>query len=187
MQRSAKVGPQMAVLGLVVQEPGTVADIARRMADQFPSAGFPRNSAHTNLPILAERGEIRVVVRGSRVLYVSTAEGVARMHEWIQRDALPAIPDVIQGKLEFAGLDDLRALVETLAEDERDSRRTTDLAHGALLSRKRHARGPADWRSEVDLLRLEDEALFWGGRAARLEKLIEGLARILDRVTTTGA
>lgn len=46
---SGDLTPRMMVLGLVIQREDTVAGVARRLADQFASARFPRSSEHKNL------------------------------------------------------------------------------------------------------------------------------------------
>lgn len=156
-----------------------MADIARRLADQFPSAGFARSAAYENLPSLARKGDVRRSQDGRREVYASTDKGLARLRDDLLRvRELPAIRDPVQAMLEFADRDDLRALIEMFAEDARQSRDATDLAHASLLSQQRRGAGGRSWRDEVQMLRLEDAALCWGDRAQRLDKLSEGLERI---------
>jgi hypothetical protein len=177
----------MMVLGLVVQEPGTVADIGRRLADQFTAASFPRNSAHTNLPSLARNGHVRLAKSGpspSLDFYEPEPAGIAYLHDWLRRSSLPAIRDVVHGKLELVELEDIPAFLRIVREDEKACRAACDLAHGRLLTHKRLLRrvpkGAADWRDRLCLIRLEDRATTWSGRAERLAVLGDNLEQMLE-------
>jgi len=190
MQRTARITPRMAVLGLVVQEPGTVADIGRRLAVRFGSAGFPRSSVHKNLPSLAKDGRVCLVEPGATPKldrYEASTQGVAEVREWLRRPSLPAIPDVLDGLLAFAEPEDLPAVLSTIREDEQASRAECDLAHGRVLTHKRLLRrmGAVSWRERLCMLGLEHQAKRWGDRAEELALLGDKLERLLKDIAAS--
>jgi len=184
MRRTARITPRMAVLGLVVQEPGTVADIYRRLTDRFGAAGFPRNSVHKNLPSLARDGHVRLV----EDRYEARPEGVAEIREWLRRPSLPAIPDTLEGILAFVEREDLPAVLHMVREDERASRAACDLAHGGVLTHKRLLRrlpgGKATWRERVWMVELEYQAKRWLNRTEELALLGDKLEYLLKDTAT---
>ena len=100
-----------ALLGLVIEEPGTAADIERRFNQRF---GFwrPASSAHPDLHWLRKRGKVRAIEReidgrhGSRVWYEATGAGVEWFSAWLLESVGPEAPPLRSNlllKLEFAG------------------------------------------------------------------------------------
>jgi DNA-binding PadR family transcriptional regulator len=182
--------PRMMVLGLVVQEPDSVAGVARRLADQFASARFPKTSAHNNLPSLARDGYVRLVRRGEKASldrYEATVKGVELLRGWLRRTELPpAIRDVVQCKLELLQREDLAALVEIMREEEDAYTSAHDIAHSRMLreQRSRRARGgPGDWQTRLRAVQTKDEANLWGLMSQRLERLREELEALLDEIS----
>lgn len=187
---SGDLTPRMMVLGLVVQQPDTVAGVARRLADQFASARFPKASAHNNLPSLAKKGYVRLVAAGERSSlnrYEATAEGIELLHGWLRRTELPlAIRDVLQCKLELMQREDLAALVQIIREEEDAYISVHDIAHSRLLreQRSRRARGGrGDWQTRLRAVQTKDEANLWGLMSQRLERLREELEKLLDEIS----
>ncbi len=183
--------PQMMVLGLVVEESGTVSDTQRRLTDLFPLAGFARNAAHTNLPRLAERGYVRLVEKGaeaSQDCYAATEEGIGQLREWISHPPPPpAIREAVHGKFEFGGLEDLEMLLRMVRVEERACRAESDDAHGRMLSEQRtRLRLPSrDWRAELDMglsmIHLKDVALTLNDRANRRREVGDELEELIGR------
>lgn len=181
--------PQMMVLGLVVQEPDTVAGVGRRLAEQFASARFPRSSAYTNLPVLAEQGYVRLVEERDEPAfnrYEATPAGVDRLRRWLRSSNLtPVIRDALQGKLEFLELEDLAALVRVVREEETAHAAACRIAHGRLLQeqhvrRRARSRGkPGDWRTKLRLIQSKDEVTLWHAMSDRLEQLGDELEQLL--------
>jgi DNA-binding PadR family transcriptional regulator len=181
----------MMVLGLVVQESDSVAGVARRLADQFASARFPKTSAHNNLPSLAREGYVRLVGAGEKPTldrYEATAEGVELLRDWLRRTELPpAICDVLQCKLELLQREDLAALVQIVREEEDAYTSAHDIAHSRLLreQRSRRARGGmVDWHGRLRSIQTKDETLLWGLMSQRLEHLREELEELLGDMPT---
>jgi DNA-binding PadR family transcriptional regulator len=180
----------MMVLGLVVQEPDTAAGVARRLAEQFASARFPRSSAHKNLPNLAERGYLRLLEKGpepSLDRYEATPEGVEHLRRWLRGSSLPpTIRDALQGKLEFLELEDLVALVRAVREEEKAYSYACDIAHARVLqqqrSRRRAGGGAADWRARLRGIQSKDEATLWSMMSQRLERLLGELEDLLEEL-----
>jgi DNA-binding PadR family transcriptional regulator len=187
---SGDLTPRMMVLGLVVQQSDSVAGVARRLADQFASARFPKTSAHNNLPSLAEKGYVRLVQEGKRSTldrYEATPEGVALLHGWLRSTELPpAVRDVLQCKLELLEREDLAALVQIVREEEDAYTSAHDMAHSRMLreQRSRRARGgQVDWRTRLRGIQTKDEANLWGMMSQRLEHLREELEDLLGELS----
>jgi DNA-binding PadR family transcriptional regulator len=180
----------MMVLGLVVQQPDSVAGVARRLADQFASARFPKTSAHNNLPSLAEKGYVRLVAAGEKSTldrYEATPEGIELLRGWLRRTELPlAVRDVLQCKLELIEREDLAALVQIVREEEDAYTSAHDMAHSRLLREQRSRRahdGPVDWHTRLRGIQTKDEVNLWGLMSQRLEHLREALEKLLDEIS----
>jgi DNA-binding PadR family transcriptional regulator len=178
----------MMVLGLVVQQPDSVAGVARRLADQFASARFPKTSAHNNLPSLAEKGYVRVVKEGkisSLDRYEATPEGVDLLRGWLRRTELPpAIRDVLQCKLNLLEREDLAAFVQVVREYEDAYGFAHDIARSRVWreERAKGARGgPGDWQIRLRGVKTKDEVNLWGLMSQRLEQLRDELEGCLDQ------
>jgi hypothetical protein len=187
---SGDLTPRMMVLGLVVQQSDSVAGVARRLADQFASARFPKTSAHNNLPSLAEKGYVRLVAAGEKSSldrYEATAQGAELLRGWLRRTELPpAVRDVLQCKLELVEIDDLAALVQTVREEEDAYTSAHDIAHSRMLreQRSRRARGGSvDWHTRLRAIQTKDEANLWGLMSQRLEHLREELEDLLGEIS----
>jgi DNA-binding PadR family transcriptional regulator len=187
---SGDLTPRMMVLGLVVQQPDSVAGVARRLADQFASARFPKTSAHNNLPSLAAKGYVRILETGDRSSldrYEATAEGVGLFREWLHHTELPpAIRDALQCKLEFLEREDLAALIQLVGEEEQAYTAAFDIAHTRVRreQRSRLARGrPVDWRVRLRGVQNKDEAMLWSLMSKRLEHLREELEELLGEIS----
>lgn len=183
--------PQLMVLGLVAEEPGSVADIQRRLADLFPASGVPKNAAHTNLPELAEKGHVRLVEEGptkSKNEYAPSEEGLRFLRAWVtSRLPEPAQRDNVHGKLQFAEYGDLSAVIRMLEAEEAACQAISDKARADMLGFQRtQAKAPAQDRQEelsaaLTATRLEDLALMWGDIAARRRNLRVRLEKIEQR------
>ena len=187
---SGDLTPRMMVLGLVVQQPDSVAGVARRLADQFASARFPKTSAHNNLPSLAAKGYVRLMAPGDKASldrYEATAKGVELLREWLHRTELPpAIRDALQCKLEFLEREDLAALIQLVGDEEQAYTAAFDIAH-TRVRREQRARlargGPRDWRVRLRGVQNKDEAMLWSLMAKRLEHLREDLEELLGEIS----
>lgn len=184
--------PQMMVLGLVIQRQDTVAGVARRLADQFSSARFPKTAAHGNLPRLAKKGLVRLVEKGpdgeeTRDRYEATAEGVEFFRDWLRSTELPPIVrDALQCKLELLERDDLAALIELVREEEDAYVAACDIARARVLreQRARRAHGePTDWHVRLRSIQNKDEATLWGLMCKRLERLGNELEKLLEDIS----
>jgi DNA-binding PadR family transcriptional regulator len=190
---SGDATPRMMVLGLVIQQPDTAAGVARRLAEQFSSARFPRSSAHKNLPNLAHRGYLRLVEKGAEPSldrYEATQEGIEHLRGWLRGSTLPpTLRDALQGKLEFLGLEDLVALVQTVREEEKAYSYACDIAHARVLqeqrSRRRSGATKMDWHIRLRGIQSKDEATLWSMMSQRLERLLGELQELLEEVSAT--
>jgi DNA-binding PadR family transcriptional regulator len=186
----------MAILGLLAEQPDTVAGVARRLNERLPQGRFAHNAAHNNMDTLARGGDIRMVKPGAkRTLdrYEATGEGVARFRKWLHESStvLPAVRDAVRAKIELCGEEDLPALIQAISEEEEVCAVEAGAAHARLLA-ARQAEGlrpssPGDWRAKVqDPLRL-DEMVLWGFRAKRLERLRGGLEELCEEFNDSGS
>ncbi len=188
MNRDGDMTPQMMVLGLACEEPGTVADVQRRLTDLFVSADFPKNAAHTNLPALAAKGHVLLVEEGaepSQNRYEGTPAGFRRLREWVtSRPPVPAIRETIHGKVEFATLDELVELMILVRAEAKACQVTSDYAHERMLTeqRRRLRMQPKGWAEQLDAelstAHLIDVKMMWDDVAVRRRKLGDRLERI---------
>lgn len=191
LPRTGEVSSTMAVLGLVVQRPDTIAGVAFRLSETFPRARWSPGAAHTNMPNLARQGLLRVVREGREPTldhYEATEKGVAEFYRWLDRSiCLPlALRDGLHARLEFVEFEKLSALVETVREAERGCRSEYAAAHGrwkefADLGPGLARRGPEDFfRHKLKGVQLIDEVMLWGAQAKRLGILCGQLETLLD-------
>ncbi len=189
--RTGDLSASMAVLGLVVEQPDTVASVGVRLGERFPRAHFSRNAAHNNLPSLVRQGFVRVVAEGpepSLDRYEATSEGIVHFQKWVRGSAAvpPALRDALQGKLEFSTRDDLLGLLETVCEEEDACAREYAVAHRhANVARRFRHRLP---RRQMDLserlrgIQIVDEANLWSLMTQRLRRLREELEELLEEI-----
>jgi DNA-binding PadR family transcriptional regulator len=181
--------PQIMVLGIVAEAPGTVADVQRRLSDLFCSADFSPNSAHTSLPTLAEKGHVRLVDKGAKKTdwYEVTKAGLEHLRDWVRTSPPhPAMREAIHGKVEFATLYELAEVIIMVRAEAKACQLASDEAHERMLSeqrsRVRSRREPKGWREELDdelsAAHLADVVLMWGDIAARRRKLANRLEEI---------
>lgn len=183
--------PQMMVLGLVIQRDDTVAGVARRLADRFASARFPKTAAHANLPRLAKKGLVRLIEKGpDGDCYEATPEGIEFFRDWLRSTELPPIVrDALQCKLELLERDDLAALIDLVREEGEVYVAACDIARARVLreQRARRAHGePMDWHVRLRGIQNKDEATLWGLMCKRLERLGDELEKLLADISLGG-
>jgi DNA-binding PadR family transcriptional regulator len=183
--------PQMMVLGATIAGPGTVAEIQKRLLDLWPAADFEENAAHSNLPLLADKGLVEVVERGQRKpedRYAINERGWAHIREWVARwPPDPALREPIPAKTQLARLEEFPLLVEMARAQAERCRDASDRAQGKLLSTERllQKRPPGNVEEEFSVAtrvaQLKDEALAWADIAARRDNYADDLERIVQR------
>jgi DNA-binding PadR family transcriptional regulator len=193
--RTGEMSSSMAVLGLVVQRPDTIAGVAFRLSETFPRAYWSPGAAHSNMPNLAKQGLLSVVQKGPEPTldrYEATAKGIAEFSEWMVRSISlpPALRDGLQAKLEFIELGDPVALLRMVREAQRGCRLEYAEAHKRWRTftnlESRHAREdltPDEMLSHgLKGIQLMDEVMLWGTQAKRLTSLYDQLEGLLERV-----
>jgi DNA-binding PadR family transcriptional regulator len=189
--RTGDLSASIAVLGLVVERPDTVAGVGVRLGERFPRAYFSRNAAHNNLPSLERQGFVRVVDRGAEPSldrYEATPSGVAHFQRWVRDSAaVPrALRDALQGKLVFSGRGDLLALLKTVCEEEDACAREFAVAHrrasAARRLRRRSAGRHVDLTARLQGIQVVDEANLWSLMAQRLRRLREELEELVEEI-----
>lgn len=174
----------MAILGLVVRRPDTVAGIRSRLTESFPHSGWSPSVAYSDLSGLTKQGHVRMVERGEQRgedRYEATSAGEEHFAAWLREgsEAAPALHDATRARLELCEERDLPTLLPLLRAEQR----ICDERFGAARERLRKAArfghfGPADGSEIGGRLRhalLVDDAMIWGNRALRLKRLREAL------------
>jgi DNA-binding PadR family transcriptional regulator len=182
----------MMVLGLVIQQPDTVAGVALRLAEQFPAAHFPSNSAHTNLPSMKEKGYVRLIEEGrtaSLNRYEATRKGRERFRRWIRSVGLPpTMRNALQGKLEFVELEDLPALLQAVRVEEAAYTAASHAARARVLEEqaaRRLARGrPGNPQVKLRSIQSQYEADLWVMMSQGIGRLCEDLEGLVDEVSS---
>ena len=85
----------MAILGLIVRKPDTVAGIRRRLTEKFPHSGWSSSVAYSDLESLDGQGFICLTVQGEKRGedgYEATPEGVAHFRVWLRECSEAASP-----------------------------------------------------------------------------------------------
>jgi DNA-binding PadR family transcriptional regulator len=183
--------PQMMVLGAIASGPGTVMEVQRRLSDLWPAADFSRNAAHTNLPLLEDRGYVRVVEKGeeqSQNLYAIAEAGWTHLREWVSHwPPDPANREAIQGKAQFATLEDLPEILRMVRAQQERCQAESDKAQGKLLSEQRlqSKLPPRGWAEELGaelrMANLKDLTLYWSDIAARRKAYGDEVEEIYQR------
>jgi len=189
--RSGELSASMAILGLVIQQPDTIAGVALRLEERFPRARFARSAAHNNIPSLARQGLVRLVEpsgEGSHDRYEATSDGTEQFREWLRDSSTgpPALRDALHAKLELSQEDDLQALIRAVNEEEQACEQELADAHARHIAAARLGRlrtgQDADWRERVRGPLMTDEVLLWGLRARRLQRLREELEELYEEM-----
>jgi DNA-binding PadR family transcriptional regulator len=156
--RTGDPAPNMLTLGLVIQQADTIADVGRRLAEQFPSARFSKGTAHTNLPSLAKQGYVRLVEPGppgepTLDRYEATPAGMQYFLQWLRRSSLPVmVRDILQCKLEFLRPEDLAGFIRFARALQAEFAELCDKAQARVLREQRSRRARVaggklvDWR-----------------------------------------
>jgi len=178
----------MAVLGLVVQRPDTIAGVAFRLSETFPRARWSPGAAHTNMPNLAKQGLLRVSQAGPEPTlerYEATSRGVEEFRQWLARSSSlpPALRDGLQAKLEFIEFDELAGFIQTVRKAERDCRSEYAAAHGRWKAfgglGSTETTPDQALRHKLKAVQMVDEVMLWGAQAKRLASLRSQLESLL--------
>jgi DNA-binding PadR family transcriptional regulator len=182
------VSASTVILGLVIEQPTTAADVSRRLRRRFPLARWPPNAVHNNVPTLVRKGYLRVLREGvepSLNVYEATREGVEHFRAWLHEpgSAPLALRDAVRAKLEFSGRADLPVVLRAIRDEQASCVREYAEAHAQYQQAERLGVGGDDasaWAARVGLALMADEAMLWGFRARRLQRLAEYVAELIE-------
>jgi DNA-binding PadR family transcriptional regulator len=170
-----------AVLGLVIEQPGSASQLGRRLTERFRSARFTRSTGHNALHRLARQGLVRVIADGSSCVeqerYEATPLGVEHFRAWLRASsaAPPALREELQAKVEFCAPADLPQLIDAICAEERACASMFAAAQGRLSAAELVTPGCSTQEQPFAALTrravLRDEAAMWGMRFKRLERL----------------
>jgi hypothetical protein len=183
--------PQVMVLGALAAKPGTVTEVQKRLAGLWPTADFPRNAAHTNLPRLAELGYALLLEPGeepSQNYYEIAEAGTVYLREWVRRrPSDPANRDPILAKAQFATVGDLPEIVSMARDYHARCQEVSDDAQMKLLSDERLLvkLPPRNWQEEfeAELRKAALEAVTgsWGDLADRRQAYADAVDTIYEK------
>lgn len=171
-----EVPAEMAVLGLVIDRPNqSAAWYSSTLAQRFPRAGFGPSTAHTALGRLA-RADIPLVrrIHGAGTRYAALADGLDAFQAWMFRPptAIPAVRQVLYGRIALARLEDLPRLIRVVREEETIATHLYEHANRELRqhemrkrSRSGASRTRADFEREIHETWLYVDPLHWSSRA----------------------
>jgi DNA-binding PadR family transcriptional regulator len=178
-RRTGELTASIAMLGLLVQQPDTIASLAGRLAERFPNECWSRSSVHKNMPSLVGRGLVQPtrLGEGTVELYEVTEEGFEQFREWLRRSSeeLPALRDAVRARVELAEADDLPMLLQAINEETAICIEQYETLRGRYAMECRLGRlgsdGDRDFRTRVRGALLVDEIILWGSRIKRLQRL----------------
>lgn len=178
---SGELSASMAVLGLVIEEPDCAAGIAQRLAKRFRPARFAPSTAHMALPRLEDQGFVRRVELDDaadppQCSYEATPSGIARFRRWLRTcpASLPALREELHARIDLAQPTDLERVIAIADSERLACEREYAAAYGRLAEAQQFARrrgASTEWSELVREVVMVDEAMIWGYRAARLERL----------------
>jgi DNA-binding PadR family transcriptional regulator len=172
----------MAILGLLVRKPDTIAGIRERLTAHFPHTGWSESVVYSDLPGLVKQGFVRQVEEGEKRGqdgYEATAGGAAHFGQWLRErsEAVPALHDATRARLELCGEEDLPEMLPLLREEQRICAARFDRLRWRLNRARRFGHlGPPDGseaRGRLLHALMTDDMMMWGSRALRLKRLIE--------------
>jgi DNA-binding PadR family transcriptional regulator len=181
--------PQVMVLAVTSDEPATVNEIQKRLAEEWPGANFPSNSAHNNLPVLEERGQVRVVDEDEDPpRYVRAEAGAAYLRKWAREwPPDPAKREAVFVKAEFSRLEQLPEVVRMARARQKLCQTESDKAQVQVLSdeRVRAKLPPRTWEQELDAdvraVNLKTLALQWGEDADSWDAYADQMSELYER------
>jgi hypothetical protein len=183
--RTGELPAGIAVLGLLVQRPDTVAGVGVRLEQEYPAARWPRNIVHNTIPSLLHRRLVMLAKRASeRSLdrYEPTEAGEAHFKEWMRESSavLPSVRDAMRAKLHYVECEDqLASIVGDITEQEHlcvlEGEKAMLRYKRAQRSGRLGAVDAAEWRPRVRRALMLDEITFWQQRAHSLQRLREYL------------
>jgi hypothetical protein len=191
----------MAISGLLKEKPNqTVAEVAERLAERFPSARFHRTTARNVLPQMARAANSRPSVRctyqapgTNRKLdrYELTRAGEDAFNAWmraIPSGGPPTLREALYGRIELCKLEDLPALIRIAREEALIARDLYSEASTKLkqLREDEDERSTGEETGEMYLREVRDVLLLvspkhWAARHAEMEEVRRYLEAIAGK------
>lgn len=191
--RSADLSAKILVLGIVVEQGGpiTLASVGHRLAEDFGTAQYSRNTVHQNLRNLTKSDHLRLVSEGvepSFNAYEALEKGVQEFEDWLiaSEPDPPALRDAMLARLNFytrrAKRGELGGLVARVRLQHTRCARQFALAHSSVTHEEdQQQHGSVTLSDELRLIELEYEAELWGDLSTRFRKLQKRLEGLLAR------
>jgi DNA-binding PadR family transcriptional regulator len=182
-----------AVLGLVVERPGSCGQLELRLQERLGSARFARGTAYRAVERLSRQGLIRPVDDAGKpaepivsepageasvdVSYEATADGVAYFERWLGASSgMPPMREELHAKLAFCGPGDLPRMIELVREAELDCMAQLEELN-ARRRREHRLRARDEWGELMGLVVATGEVVWWDARLKWLVALRQYLQR----------
>lgn len=200
---AADLPGSMAVLGLVIEEPDlTVAEIAERLKERFPSCRFDRKTAGTVLQQMANGGRrsrprVRCIHREPgrsrmRDRYRATQAGIEEFRGWMYAMPVgtPALREALYGRIELCKVQDLPELIRIAREERAVAADLFSNAKSTLqlhLDRNRRRvkpeepPGPDQFLQDIRNVLLHVTPEYWSWRSSHYDEIGRRLEGIADR------
>jgi DNA-binding PadR family transcriptional regulator len=174
----------IAVLGLLIEQPDTIAGVALRLEEAHPDARWARSIVYNSVSTHLEKSFVRVVrahPRRSLDRYEVTPDGIEHFRESLRESStLPAMRDELRAKLRYVETEEeFQAAIGDIRQQEEACVR----AGAAAVKRYRTARRlghlqPVDEQDRRTIVRralMIDEVKLWSERAEALQRLRQHL------------
>ena len=180
----------------------TVAEIAERLKQRFPSCRFDRKTAGTALQQMANGGRrsrprVRCIHREPgrsrmRDRYRATQAGIEEFRGWmyVMPVGTPALREAVYGRIELCKLEDLPELIR-IAREERSvaadlfsnskSRLQQHLDRNRRRDKPQVPPGPADSLRETRNVLLHVTPEYWSSRSGHFDDIARRLEDIASR------
>jgi hypothetical protein len=187
----SEIKGSMAVLGLLAQQPDSVAGLGLRLKWAFPSAGWPGNIVHNSISSLEVQGLVQVVRRGAEPalhVYEAPPRGAAHFRRDLVRSSVmpPAMRDALRARLRYIENPvDLRIWVRDAEAREKQCREMAEEVRRRYREAREHGQlHPASLSATA----LIDEIQCWHDEAKAIQRLRKAVTQDdVGRDTLDGA
>jgi DNA-binding PadR family transcriptional regulator len=181
---------KIAVLGLVIEEPGPAHRLTAKLRQRLASAEFVDSNVYSALTRLERGGLVRSVESGAAgataasasTTYEATPDGVRHFEEWLLASSgAPPLRDDLHMKIALSQPRNIPRLIELIHGQELVClARVQELKR--TFERIRQSESPR-WSSLVLVLVRDAELAFWDSRLTWLQGVRESLERMVDEFT----
>jgi DNA-binding PadR family transcriptional regulator len=182
------VSAKMAVLGLVIEQPGYGYSLIQRLEDRCGAWGWEGSGVYGALNLLERDGHVRADrekgrVSGRavpRVIYDATPKGVGYFDEWLSKWSPGGrVREELELKLVFFGPESAPSLIEQCRIEEREC--LGQLHELRRQPASRSGRGSREWREAAAVLTRNGELKYLQARVEWLQDARKTMEELLSR------